>query len=160
MAGTAPAATYTYTGVTFDNFLNTTSIAGNYTSLDRVTGSFEVADVLPEMASGADISALLTGFSFAGGRATFDMGSGIINSFIVSTDAAGQIVDWNIRLSNFVEPNGSNPFYPGNNFERLITRSDFFDPTAAGFGEFDQEMIMTCLNLSAFGVGLLLRRRT
>jgi len=86
------AATYNYTGanyaVAFTPLTNAMSIAG----------SFEVANPLSASMALTDISSSLTSYSFFNGVQNFTTG-GTVSAFNIATDAAGEILDWNININ-------------------------------------------------------------
>lgn len=93
-AGLPPASPtlYTYDGQPFTNVLPP------YTTSDRVAGSITVAGVLPPFLSMNDISSTLVDFSFSDGVETRHAANTEVCTFIVSTDAIGQIVGWQVSL--------------------------------------------------------------
>ncbi|GGE34105.1 hypothetical protein GCM10011360_22450 [Primorskyibacter flagellatus] len=142
-ATSAAAATYEYVGLAFDTIVDSAAVPGTYTTSDKISGSFTTAALLPEYVTSTDITGLLTGFSFTDGRNTYTMGVDEIVRFEVITDASGNIADWTIELQNIAVPNSLNPFFPDNNFKRLITRSGFF-AGEVGTPKWDQGIELAC----------------
>lgn len=97
----ASPVTYTYTGNPFTNLLNNFQglAAAQYTTADRITGSF----VLPQaLAPGlVGVFVVPTSFSFTEGHHVFNESDVTLDSnsyFKVWTDASGNISDWIVRL--------------------------------------------------------------
>jgi hypothetical protein len=103
----AHATTYTYTGNDFpqSGITDNTPPDGTYTTSMSVTGSFTVANPLPNFFSGFITP---TSFSFSDGRNTItNSNAGIIGTFFdVFTNGSGAIINWNISVTmpdtNFV----------------------------------------------------------
>jgi hypothetical protein len=93
---------YSYTGNTYTPppIQDSAGVPGAYTNAMFISGSFSVAGPLTSLAN-QNISGQLLGFSFNDGRATLtNATAGIsLTSFLVSTDAAGNITAWNIQLN-------------------------------------------------------------
>ena len=107
-AAPAHASTiYTYTGNLFSNTSldGPTAPADLYTTADRITGFIELADPLaPNLGSLTTLTPLT--FSFSDGVNTItDVASS--SSFQVTTDAAGNIVNWRVAI-NFLAPTSGN----------------------------------------------------
>ena len=96
---TAPAhaqVTYTYTG---NNF---TFATGTYTTSDHIAGSITFSSALGSGLVNANVIATASAFLFSDGVKSISSSStnatGGVNSFVVSTDAAGSIVNWDINF--------------------------------------------------------------
>jgi hypothetical protein len=87
----AHATTYDYTGVDFSIVTN------SYSTSDSVTGSFTTASPLGDNLTNATISA--TSFSFYDGVRTINNMNGYAEVLDISTDASGNIVDWNVDVA-------------------------------------------------------------
>lgn len=83
--------TYTYTGNAF------TSCNGTYAPpgpCGEVTETFTVSAPLGDNLTQDDITSLITSFSVSDGTVVLNQGDSLAATFIVSTDAAGNIVQW------------------------------------------------------------------
>ncbi len=92
---TLPAGTpttYSYTGAMFS------SADPPYTTNDRVTGSFDVADPLPPFPSLTDIAHAVDDYSFSDGVQVRTPANSEICFLRVVTDSGGHIVGWSISL--------------------------------------------------------------
>jgi hypothetical protein len=102
--GSAKANTvYSYTGNTFTQIVDSTTVPGTYTTSMKVTGSIEVASPLGpnfDNLSAFTIPAFVVGFSFNDGRQTIDQSFFDAEySFIgLKTDTNGTITGWDIHL--------------------------------------------------------------
>jgi hypothetical protein len=106
--GTAPTtlanATYSYVGNKFVTITDNVwlFVPGVYTTDMSVTGWFEVAD--PLAANSARTAITPAAFSFTDGRNTYTNLDSVLstfspeNAFAVSTDAAGNILNWTIGV--------------------------------------------------------------
>lgn len=85
---------------------------GPYNSTMHVTGSFDVAAPLANNLIFADISGLVTAYSFNDGVNTLTAPNSDIVNFFVDTNASGNITGWDIRLitSNPIPPGGTQVF--------------------------------------------------
>ncbi|MEO6567333.1 MAG: PEP-CTERM sorting domain-containing protein [Opitutaceae bacterium] len=91
--------TYIFTGENFDTIFDSPAVPGTYTTAMSINGSFETASALPASFSG--VVTPLT-FSFTDGRTVFSNpfpGTTVANQFMFTTDAGGNIADWNIQLA-------------------------------------------------------------
>jgi hypothetical protein len=101
----AHATTYTYTGNNFTTITDNTDPTGAYTTSMSVTGSFTVANPLPNFFSGLITP---TSFSFSDGRNTItNSNAGIAGTFFdVFTNGTGAVINWDISVTmpntNFV----------------------------------------------------------
>jgi MYXO-CTERM domain-containing protein len=91
-------AIYSYDGNPFEYVDDPNPPAGTFDTTDRVTGSFELASALAPNLAFADISGSLVSWSFDNGRDTITSGSGVVGTFLVSTDATGDIDRWEIEV--------------------------------------------------------------
>ena len=92
-------STYTFTGENFDTIVDSPAVPGTYTTAMSISGSFETASALPALFSGV-VTPLA--FSFTDGRTVFSNpfpGTTLANQFLFTTDAGGNITDWNIQLA-------------------------------------------------------------
>lgn len=85
-------AVYTYTGHNFD------TAVGAYITLDKVTGTFTVANPLPANLSSSDISADVLSYSFSDGVQTLTEANSAIVSFLVTTGPSGVLSEWSITV--------------------------------------------------------------
>jgi hypothetical protein len=91
--GARGQATYSYTGQNFDE------VMGTYTVADRLTGWFTVAaPLVPGTPYPADISGLVTSFSFADGVQTLSDANAEILAFSIGTDGGGNLTEWSFRI--------------------------------------------------------------
>jgi hypothetical protein len=121
---------YSYTGNTYQAFVDQTPPTGSYTPAMAITGSFELAAPLPPSSPRQDISASVLAFSFDDGRQTITDANVLSSSTIeVSTDAAGNIEEWVIL---FFEP-----FAPGVKIGSINT-SNLFSGTTTDVGQIQQ----------------------
>ena len=90
---------YTYQG---NNFA---SVSPPYTTAMSVSVSFQVASTLPASAT-TDVAPIVTAFNFFDGVEARTLADSSICQFSVTTNAAGQIVDWAILLR---EAGGADP---------------------------------------------------
>ena len=98
------ATVYNYTGMNFiaSNIVDDPIPIGSYTTAMTVSGSFTVAS--PLLNFSGEASGLVLSFSFSDGRG----GPGPLTNlnafapviFLLTTDAGGNITDWNIALQN------------------------------------------------------------
>lgn len=102
--GASATAFYSYSGNTYTpppitDSAALTAFGGSYTSSMSISGNFSVAAPLVN-ASGLDISGQLLSFSFFDGRVTLSNTTAgiILQSFVVSSNASGDITGWNINL--------------------------------------------------------------
>ena len=106
-AAIASASTvYTYTGKNYETFFFSSQIEGDYNNTMHLTLSFEVANPLAPNLSNLDINEQLLGFSFNDGRNSGTdalLIPGQTASFVVSTNAAGEISEWNIQIAMLVK---------------------------------------------------------
>ena len=101
---TASAANYTYTGSSFSN------AAGAYTTSMNLSGSFKVGTPIPpNTAMPADISALITEYSFNDGVQTLTNLNSVVVGAFVGTDANGNIGLWSFEFSSPVAAQVGNP---------------------------------------------------
>jgi len=90
----ASTVTYTYTGNDFESVFGPV-----YTMNDFVSGSFTVATALPDNMTEGAITP--TSYSFTDQTQTFDSTSPPTDvTFLIGTDASGQIVAWDIVLGS------------------------------------------------------------
>lgn len=90
---------YTYTGNSFDLFLDNTPPAGAYDTSMEVTGWFELLNPLPGSLTNSSVLGSVLDFSFYDGRNTITSSNGSASAFNVTTDASGNIVVWQIDLN-------------------------------------------------------------
>lgn len=123
----AHATTYTYTGGTYTApIVNETTCAapqscGQFTTGQRLTGSFTTASPLAPNLNNQNIVAILTGYSFNNGVSTLTQGAASrIDTFQVSTDATGAITSATIFLHVWTySPAESQPAGPHAEGDRL-----------------------------------------
>jgi len=89
---------HSYTGNNFTIIQDSTPPVLSYTTSMSVSGSFTVAAPLLSLPAGTDISALVLDYSFNDGRQTFDSSNATTLAFNVSTDGAGDLLEWFINL--------------------------------------------------------------
>lgn len=96
----ACAATYTFTGPTYASPLDYTApcsagTCANFSTAMRQTGHFTTNQPLPANQSSLDITPYLTSYDFNDGVTSYSMNgtNTLLAKAMVSTDAAGQIVD-------------------------------------------------------------------
>ena len=119
------AATYSYTGTTYDIIVNnTTCTIGNcpatYTAAMHVTGSFTTASPLAANLSNVDVSALVTSYSFTDGINTIANSdpNARIDDFHVSTNSSGAIVStYSIVFDRWTT--GTSPHGAGNRLNEI-----------------------------------------
>jgi hypothetical protein len=99
LASSVWAETYSYTGGSYTTFSNHTTAllgsVGDYLPGMKVTGTFTTAGPLAANLLNADVSPLVTGYSFFDGLITFastDSNVRLHSGFYVSTNASGQII--------------------------------------------------------------------
>lgn len=99
-AGPAQAnVTYSYLGNPFSDVIDASFPTGTFDTSMRVSGSFELANPLAPNLAFTDIGADILIFTFSNGRSTLSSGDAdLSNFFFVQTDAAGQIVVWDLIL--------------------------------------------------------------
>lgn len=90
---------YSYQGNAF------ATVSPPYTMAMSVSGSFEVASTLPANAT-TDVAPIVTAFNFFDGVEARTLADTSICQFSVTTNGAGQIVDWSIWLR---EAGGADP---------------------------------------------------
>lgn len=112
--GASIAATYTFTGRLYDvtgDFLGPCAIpsCANFTTAMRVQGQFSTAADLPANLASADISALLTGYSFSDGLTAYSNADAQLRLYemSVSTDAAGNITAFEANMQRWRAPGGA-----------------------------------------------------
>lgn len=109
------ATTYTYTGVAY------TVISGAFTTSMLMTGSFTTTTPLAPNLSDANITGLVTTYSFSDGVNSYvssDTNARIF-AFRVSTDASGTIINWDIVLK--VWESGTSPHSSGDKISVMST---------------------------------------
>jgi len=92
---------YTYTGNTFTDIVDTNPPAGVYDTTMSVSGTFTVAAPLVSLAPLTDITASVLSFSFFDGRFLMESDTTTVPRFLITTDSAGAVLDWDIIL---IEP--------------------------------------------------------
>lgn len=85
---------YTYTGPDFTEFYGTDEC----TPECSISGTFTVSTALVGGLSGVNITTSLTSFSFTDGYATLTNNNITSDSFLIWTNASGQITEWGILL--------------------------------------------------------------
>lgn len=88
--------TYTYEGPNF------TDVWDPYTTANKVSVSFTVSDPLPSNLSSENITNSITDYSLADGQQEFTPSTGVTGFFKISTDSDGNIIEWEISLSDGV----------------------------------------------------------
>ena len=116
MSGAQAAAIYSYVGNNFNQISDPTPPSGTYTGSMSVTGSFEVGSLLSPM-SLADISGLVTSYSFNDGRQTLDDSNSDISSFTIEILGDGSVGEWRIDVRSPF----SSPAFVGATFQRILT---------------------------------------
>ncbi len=96
----AQVVEYHYAGLNFDTIVGPISL----TTANAVSGFFDIS-VLGANLTNSTISP--TAWSFTDGVNTFTQVNAATSSFVVSTDANGNIVRWNIVTPNFGRGNGN-----------------------------------------------------
>lgn len=91
---------YSYTGNNFNVFSNETPPTGTYDTSMSVTGTFTVA--APLVSFSGSISPL--SYSFNDGRNTLDDANSSVFTFLMSTDAGGAPLLWQISIDTAVPP--------------------------------------------------------
>jgi hypothetical protein len=91
---------YTYTGNNFTTIFNAPAPVptGTYNTSMSVSGNFTLANSLAPNLSEIDITTDVLSFSFFDGRSTLTNINAPMDSFLVSTDAGGNITAWLISL--------------------------------------------------------------
>jgi hypothetical protein len=107
----ASAATYGFTAPTYNAFYDfpgpcTEAPCANFTAAMQVQGSFSTAANLAANLAGAEITPLVTGYSFSDGLTAYgsaDPQSRLVR-FFVSTDATGAITMFDIEVQRWRSP--------------------------------------------------------
>jgi hypothetical protein len=111
---------YTYTGSPFTDVLDLPFPPGTFDTSMRVTGWFELADLLPADLPLTDIGGDVLAFSFSNGRSTLTAADPSLTTFFfVQTDAAGDIDVWDVILQQTLV---LTPF--GDHDTRIVTQND------------------------------------
>lgn len=98
---------YEYVGNPFDTIVDEAEPSGSYTTSMRIEGFVELATPLAADLDLEVVDSLVLDFSFSDGRQTIDTGViGIDVTFLFSTDATGDILDWLFALRRTPLPTG------------------------------------------------------
>jgi hypothetical protein len=139
-------AIYSYVGNDFTIIENSTP-SGSFTTSDSVSGSFSLASPLAANLNDFTISNVLS-FSFSNGPHTFTESTADLRvaTFSVSTDASGNIINWQIEIgTNFSSSS------IGGQRAGLIT-NHLSNGASRDEGEVDECTTLTCNVVSDFGI--------
>jgi hypothetical protein len=94
----AQAETYTYAGNSFNDLSSADNalITGQFTNANKITITLETRDPLATGVANILAPNDVIAFSVSDGRNTLDQTSGVLRSAFLETDAAGNIVSWNV----------------------------------------------------------------
>ena len=131
-------AIYSYVGNHFTIIENSTP-SGTFTTSDSVSGSFSLASPLAANLNDFTISNVLS-FSFSDGHHTFTESTADLRAaiFDVSTDASGNIINWQIEIGTNFSPSSL-----GDQRAGLIT-GHLSNGASRDSGMVDQCMNVTC----------------
>ena len=113
--------TYTYEGPTF----MADSIFGSYTTSNRVTLSFELANAVPAGSAMADRSADVLSWTFSDGNQVLNEGNSYLPYFQFSTNLQGQPDEWLVSAYSNLNTRGTFISVVEASFDRNNLQQDF-----------------------------------
>jgi hypothetical protein len=126
---------YTYTGQVFTTVGDVDPPSGTYTKSMSVSVSFTVANPLAGNLVNSDIAASVLDFSFFDGRNTLTPGNAFQETFVLSTDVAGNIIIWDVLAKTQF------PVSAGQEFRQIETHDN-----VSALSLFDRGLIAVCLS--------------